>query len=304
MRGLLALVRRRFTARPSAAVLPVASAAGLEPLLAAGHCLRAGREERGLSLRQLAMETRVSTAVLEALERGWRERLPEPTYLRTILPLLEQHLELPSGSLAGAQPAHWQPHQGPRRQPLVRRFTPGSIDVFTSWQGTLLYGGLTLLLLYALNLQQQRLAGQQLLNSRSIVALSPAAPVAAAGGILLQSYPDLRPLHRAAAGRGLNQLRQESQPHAAAASPGRLSLELNGAGAVDLRSAGSGAIHLERLSGQLDLPLRPPFTLEIRPATAVGRVEWNGQALRAEGPGRYRSPAAGEASAAARGPRP
>lgn len=303
MLGLLALVRRRFTARSSAAAVPVARAGGLEPLLAAGHCLRTGREQRGLSLRQLAMETRVSTAVLEALERGWRERLPEPTYLRTILPLLEQHLELPSGSLAGAQPAHWQQRQGPRRQPLVRRFTPGSIDVFTSWQGTLLYGGLTLLLLYALNLQQQRLAGQQLLNSRSIVVLPPAPPLAAAGGTLLQAYPDLRPLHRAAAGRGLNQLRQEIQPHAAG-SPGRLSLELNRAATVDLRSAGSEAIHLEQLSGQLDLPLRPPFTLEIRPATAVGRVEWNGQPLRAEGPGRYRDPAAGEMSAAARGPRP
>ena len=60
----------------------------LDPLQEAGRQLRQAREARGLGLRQLAQETRISTAVLEALERGWRDRLPEPTYLRTMIPLL------------------------------------------------------------------------------------------------------------------------------------------------------------------------------------------------------------------------
>ena len=72
-----------------------------DPLLEAGRRLRQEREQRGLSLRQLALETRISTPVLEALERGWRDRLPEAAYLRTMLPLIEQRLDLPGGSLIG-----------------------------------------------------------------------------------------------------------------------------------------------------------------------------------------------------------
>jgi len=284
--------------------------AGQDPLLAAGRCLRSSREERGLSLRQLAMETRVSTAVLEALERGWRERLPEAAYLRTMLPLLEQHLQLPANSLAGALPPQWQRQQGPRRQPLVRRFTPGSIDVFTSWQGTLLYGGLTLLLIYALNLQQQRLARQGLLNGGPISASAVAEPARAAGGALLRAYPDLRPLRRAAQGQGLSQLRQEGRPGGRALPEGRLSLELPNAASLELRSAGGEPTRLAQVSGQLELPVRPPFELQLSPAAAGARVSWNGTPLAASGDGRFRYPPAAAAASdppaagAASGPRP
>ena len=39
-----------------------------------GLMLRRRREELGLSLRDLANETRITTPVIEALERGWRDR--------------------------------------------------------------------------------------------------------------------------------------------------------------------------------------------------------------------------------------
>ena len=35
------------------------------------------REAGGLTLRELALETRITTPVIEALERGWSDRLPE-----------------------------------------------------------------------------------------------------------------------------------------------------------------------------------------------------------------------------------
>lgn len=191
----------------------------VDPIQAAGRQLRQRREQQQLSLRQLANETRISTPVLEALERGWRDRLPEPTYLRTMLPLIERHLELEPGSLHAVLPAEARGGGGRGgRGGLGRRFTPGSIDVFTTWQGTVLYGVLTLGLIYALNLQQQRLARAGLLT------LAPIPPQPAASGgseasgaatpaqALLQDYPELRPLQRASEGQALRLWRQASSP--------------------------------------------------------------------------------------------
>ncbi|MDA0718144.1 MAG: helix-turn-helix transcriptional regulator [Cyanobacteria bacterium] len=196
-------------------------------MLAAGQQLRLRREERGLSLRDLALETRISAAVLEALERGWRDRLPEATYLRTMVPLIERHLELPTGCLATVLPSGRQLRHGQRAEPLLRRFTPGSIDVFTTWQGTLLYGLLTLGLIYAMNMQQQQLAARGLLAIRPISPLpareqaKPPRPEQA----LLKLYPDLRPLELAARGQGIAQLKRASLSQAAV--DGLLELQLD-----------------------------------------------------------------------------
>ncbi|NQW39693.1 MAG: helix-turn-helix domain-containing protein, partial [Cyanobacteria bacterium] len=156
--GLGRWLGRKPRSQPAAAPEPE-----LDPLLAAGRQLRQRREERGLSLRQLALDTRVSAAVLEAMERGWPDRLPEATYLRTMLPLIERHLDLPSGCLDPMLARGNQQQARQQRQGDSLRFTPGSIDVFTTWQGTVLYGVLTLALVYGLNLQQQKIASQGLL---------------------------------------------------------------------------------------------------------------------------------------------
>ena len=163
----------------------------LDPLQEAGRQLRLAREARGLGLRQLAQETRISTTVLEALERGWRDRLPEPTYLRTMIPLLERHLAMPTGSLQPVVPPNpRQLHEGPGGKGRLRRFTPGSIDVFTSWQATLLYALLTLGLIHLLNLQQFQLASRG-----GPQQPSPAAPERAGSG-----GGSVRPNGRRAAG--------------------------------------------------------------------------------------------------------
>jgi transcriptional regulator with XRE-family HTH domain len=282
--------------RPAPEPAPSASAppggrpgpAGTDPLLAVGRQLREAREARGLGMRQLAQATRISIPVIEALERGWRDRLPEPTYLRVMLPLLEQQLELPAGSLAGALPASDRHAHGPQRQALLRRHTPGSIDVFTTWQGTLLYGLLTLLVLYGLNLQQRRLAAQ---GATSLTPLQPLplAPRPSGSGStdpvrasLLQAYPELQPLHRAAAGQGLALLRREqasNSPRTTAANQpaGLLRLRLSRPTSLLLQSRG-GRTTLADLQGELSLPVLPPFELEIG-APAEGPVLWNGSAL-------------------------
>lgn len=225
---LRARLGRLWRRRSEAAGGGSPTAPPVDPLLAAGERLRQRRQQRQLSLRQLADETRISTAVLEALERGWRDRLPEPTYLRTMLPLIERHLDLEPGCLEGVLPQGTATgRRGRSGGGLLQRFTPGSIDVFTTWQGTVLYGLLTLALIYGLNLQQRRLAASGLLAvtpipprpaspsdpcSEAARADATASAPAALQQALLDTYPELRPLEQAAAGQALRLWREASSP--------------------------------------------------------------------------------------------
>jgi transcriptional regulator with XRE-family HTH domain len=254
-----------------------------DPLLQAGQQLREARESRGIGLRQLALDTRISTSVLEALERGWRDRLPEAAYLRTMLPLLEHHLELPGGCLDRVLPPEQERRSGRRRDTVLLRFTPGSIDVFTTWQGTVLYAVLCGGLLYGLNLQQRQLAAQGLNALRPIPPLSAAQAAQAnledADRAILGAYPDLRPLGKAAAGQGLQRLRWETSQNRPDLALGLLRLELARPTRVSLRSDRGVETQLPAVQGSLNLPVLPPFSLRLEPAPAVGSVRWNGQPL-------------------------
>ena len=275
-----------------------------DPLVAAGHRLHQAREERGLSLRQLALETRISTPVLEALERGWADRLPEMAYLRTMLPLLERHLGLERGSLgqalAAAEPQQARRIRAQVRQPLL------SVQLFSTWQGTAVYGVLLLLVLYALNLEQRRLAAQGLL------ALNPLPPLAesaqrtlppAGSDLLLALYPELRPLALAQRGQALAVLRRpEPVPAVASTTPGQsqqpaasgvLSLQLSRPTRLLLSSGDGQRQTLQLGAGELLLPLASPTELILEPAPEQAlEVRWNGEPLRPEAPGRYRWPRA------------
>jgi transcriptional regulator with XRE-family HTH domain len=263
-----------------------------DPLLAAGRELRLRREARGLTLRDLALETRISTPVLEALERGWRDRLPEAAYLRTMLPLIERHLELEPGSLELLLPATGPATPGRQRSGLLRRFTPGSIEVYSSWQGTVLYGLLTLGLIYGLNMEQQRLAAQGLLTLRPIPPLPPSEqqkptrPEAS----LLGAMPELRPLERATlqeALRRVGETRPSAKAYPAPESHGVLVLRLQQPTRVSLRSGRGARTDLQGARGELALPIEEGFQLQLEPPPAntadptadAPAVEWNGAPL-------------------------
>lgn len=215
----------RLLRRSSAVSVPRGDLNGGDPFLDVGWRLRVARESRGLSLRELAQETRISITVLEALEKGWRDRLPEPAYMRTMLALLEEHLTLERGSLEAALPPRITRRLHGSRSIRSGRVPLTSIALFTTWQGALLYALLCLLLIYGLNRQQQRLVVQGLLPLRTVAARpSPttesSGPGARERAQVLAAYPDLRPLERARLGQGLALLRRDNAaPPVPPASP-------------------------------------------------------------------------------------
>lgn len=277
----VALWRRRFWPRPAGQPSPPVAPA--DPLRAAGQLLRDSREAKGLRLRDLAERTRISIAVLEALEGGWKDRLPEATYLRTMLPMLEQALDLPPASLEPALPVAGPGTKGTATpQGLTAAiFSPFTIHFLTRWQGTVLYGLLTLGVLLALNHQQQRLAAQGLLASRPI----PLAPVAREGRGQPSPAGDpplrtpLQPLSRAAGGVAMELLARESERAGGEGSLGVLQLTLATPTRVDLRSPRGGDWRVEPLQGVISLPVLPPFQLRLSPPPPPGAVRWKGKPL-------------------------
>ncbi len=250
----------------------------VEPLIEAGLRLRQHREQRGLSLRDLSKEVRITTPVLEALERGWSDRLPEPAYLVAMLQRLEEYLQLEPGSLNGALPEGCFQKQLPGEQRRTR-FTLGSIDIFTTWQGSLVYIAVITASLLALNQQQRQLAID---NTKSFMPVP--LNLQQDSDALLQ---DLRPVAELRSGLPADVVAtlSGSQP-----LQGVLEVTLTQPSTLTLSSEGGDRSSLKGATGTLTLQLLPPLELRVQPAPAVGGVRWDGVPLNAMNnqPGVYR----------------
>lgn len=261
-----------------------------DPLRTAGQLLREARESKGLGLRELAQRTRISIAVLEALEGGWKDRLPEATYLRAMLPLLEHQLDLPPGTLDRLLPQGGQRTGGAAGQaggPHAPTLSPSTLHLLTSWQSAFLYSLLVLGLLYGVNLQQQRLAAMGRLAAKPIPITPSNANKQDNHGV---DFPGLRPLQMAAAGQAMGLLTKETKQGGADLSLGLLTLSLKQPTQVEIESRSSGDTLLEGLSGELSLPVLPPFALRLTPAPPAASVRWRGQALREKKPDSSEAP--------------
>ena len=259
-----------------------------------GQMLKQRRETEGLSLRELAQETRITTPVIEALERGWSDRLPERAYLASMLPQLERRLALTPGVLQPVlPPAVIRQRQGNLNQ---RRFTLGSIDVFTTWQGSVVYAALIALSLLTINRQQQNLA---LRNSQSLEPVRADLRGLDQTAVLPGGDSQLKAL------RPLDQARQR-QPldwlNAAGGSPlsrpGVLTLQLTQPRQLQLSSGGGDRLQLQLQAGTATLQLLAPVQVVVRPPLdKADQLLWNGRVLQADTtiPGTYRVEAPGAA---------
>ena len=242
--------------------------------------IRERREHLGLTLRDLATQIRITTPVLEALERGWIDRLPERAYLTSMLPQIERRLELPSGCLEPVLPV---PVSQSRLKPVhgFGRFTLGSIDVFTTWQGSVLYGVAMLFSLVAINRQQQILARQNsfaLEPVRANLQVIASAPITSESEIS-SSLEGLRPLEQARhrlPQDWLNGVATSVNPN-----DGVLQLLFKEPSQLKIDSEGGDRVQLAAGEGQLTLRLRAPIDLTMTPPPEkIQQVMWNGVPLK------------------------
>ena len=253
-----------------------------------GLMLRRRREELGLSLRELATETRITTPVIEALERGWNERLPERAYLASMLPQIETRLALPAGCLAPLLPQPLVPQRGPAKAGL-RRFTLGNIDVFTTWQGTVACTIVIALSLLGINRQQKDLA---LRNSLSL------EPVRADVEAINRRPTPAGSDERIASLRPLEQVQQRTPQQwlelvsgSLSQSQGVLEVVVAEPRALQLSSGGGDRVQFTASTGTLTLQLQAPIEVRLDPpAGARDQVLWNGEPLTVDQqrPGVYR----------------
>ena len=245
-----------------------------------GSMIRERRELMGLTLRDLATQIRITTPVLEALERGWIDRLPERAYLASMLPQVERCLELPPGCLEPVLPVSVSRSKLKSARGFGR-FTPGSIDVFTTWQGSIVYGAVMLFSLVAMNRQQQTFARQNglaLQPVRANIQVITSAPVMPAAGVL-STFEGLRPLEQAR--QRLPQDWLKGVATSVNPNDGVLQLLFNKPSQLKIDSEGGDRVQLAAGQGQLTLQLRAPIDLTMTPPPEeIQQVKWNGVPLK------------------------
>jgi hypothetical protein len=170
-----------------------------------------------------------------------------------------------------------------------RRFTLGSIDVFTTWQGSVVYAVLIGISLLMINRQQQNLA---LRNSQSLEPVRADLSGLDQATSLPSNDPDLkalRPLDLARQRQPLDWLNAAGGPPLP--RPGVLSLKLTQPRRLQLASGGGDRLQLQLEAGTATLQLLAPVQMVIKPPPEkADQLLWNGQVLKADKtrPGTYR----------------
>jgi len=131
-----------------------------------GKLVRNKRELAGFSRSSLSNKTRISVSVIEAIEKGWQKQLPEHAYLSKILTTLEKELILEQGILNSLL-VQTRSKDKSRKDNL---FTPGTIYLFSNWQGTLVYFVLMLASILLINRQQRYLSIKNSQTTRPIIS--------------------------------------------------------------------------------------------------------------------------------------
>ena len=257
--------------------------------VAAAKTIRQRMKVLDLSRQALSQQTSITVAALEALEQGGAGRLPEDPHWPPKLKALAEVLQLP---VQVVQAAAWRPPagQGNTTSRTISRLWnalvafKGQIDL-DSGQGIVLYGVLVAVLLYGLNLQQRRLAADNLLSLEPIAPLPldihlSNTPVRLAEQVeTLNPAVEFQPLARLEDPAVRRQLLREAlQPSDQEPSHGLLEVTVNSPAQVTLFQQGAVHAQLKAEAGVLRWRLHPALTVTVVPPDSA-TVRWNDQPL-------------------------
>ena len=128
------------------------------------NLLKVQREKYGISLEMLSRKTKISLLVLKAIENGNNKNLPERTYLKQMLRAIELELGLPKNKLQ----IILENSKKTNNRNNLKVFTPGNINVFSSWEGNLIYLIMMFTSIITLNKYQDYLSGINVLDTKPI----------------------------------------------------------------------------------------------------------------------------------------
>ncbi len=248
-------------------------------ILEIGQKLKKRRKECGFSLNDLAKKTRISTAVIESIEKGWIEKLPEPAYLSSMLPSLEKQLKLANGELNRTLIERQRIYQVNANKNSAR-FTPGSIDVLTTWQGSIVYTLVIIGSLITLNHQQKHLAS---INSQTLEPIKANTLPITKSNIDISKdsiFKEVRPIENALRRTKKDILHSKADQVRLQPSMGILQIILIKPKGIIINSEGGDRTNLQITKGSLTLQLMPPVSLEIKPKLEPNdQILWNGKSL-------------------------
>ena len=121
-----------------------------DSLIEIGLIVKKKREEMLLNRFDLAQKTRISPAVIEAIENNWIEKLPERAYLGSMVKILEKELKIPKNKLMIMLES-----KNSGTNSTIRQYVP-NIDLFYTWRGSLVYLIFMFSTLFFLNYSHER----------------------------------------------------------------------------------------------------------------------------------------------------
>ncbi len=243
-----------------------------------GEILKDKRDLLGISVNELASRTRISPAVIKAIESGVINQLPEKTYLNSILIILEKELCLPKDSLK----TEVKSKTNPNKKINFNSFRPFNVQIFSSIQGTILYFLIILSSIYMINRQQEYLSRA---NTQTIMPLS-IKPIEIKGQVIekeslnpskkkLLPQPGFKRLYRKDLFSFLSYFFIKAK------GPGLLEIKLEKLSDITIKNGPNKSMKLNEIKGFIKLDLTKGSYVKIEPTPSnEDKVVWDGEEIK------------------------
>ena len=119
----------------------------VDPYINIGNIIKESRVKKNLSIEDLSFLSKIPISTILGIENNVKELIPPYPFTRSILLKLEECLSLEKFKLIKLI----QKEDIPINKRMKRQFTFPKIDLFNSWQGSLIYLFLIVISIFVLN---------------------------------------------------------------------------------------------------------------------------------------------------------